>query len=87
MGASGGVDRALRPFESGGLGGKGKGKSGEAREKKIGSDDEWVEAEGEVNGEEMRKSMENWMKNQAIRAGVAGLGFLMAVVGVWGDGA
>jgi autophagy-related protein 33 len=55
------------------------------REKKIGSDDGWVEAEGEVNGEEMRRSMESWMKSQAIRAGVVGLGFVLAVVGIWGD--
>jgi len=40
-----------------------------------------------VNGESVERDMAKEKKAQAIRAGVAGLGFMAAVVGVWGDGA
>ena len=45
------------------------------------------EGEEEVNGEEMREQMEGFMTSQIIRTIVAGLGFAMSVVGIWGDGA
>lgn len=47
------------------------------------SDEEVVE---EVNGEELRVQMEGFQKSQIIRTVVAGVGFMMSVVGIWGDG-
>lgn len=40
-----------------------------------------------VNGEEVRGEVEGFLKKQAVSTAVAGLGFLMAVVGIWGDAA
>jgi autophagy-related protein 33 len=45
------------------------------------------ELEEEVNGEEVRGQMEIFMTSQVIRTIVAGVGFAMSVVGIWGDGA
>lgn len=45
------------------------------------------ELEDDVNGEEVREQMEGFMTSQIIRTVVAGLGFAMSVVGIWGDGA
>lgn len=45
------------------------------------------EMEEEVNGEEVRQQMEGFKMSQIIRTGVAGLGFAMSTVGIWGDGA
>lgn len=39
-----------------------------------------------ANGEEVRNRMEQFQMAQVVRAGIAGLGFLMSVVGIWGDG-
>lgn len=39
-----------------------------------------------ANGEEVKIGMERFQVAQAVRAGIAGLGFLMSVVGIWGDG-
>lgn len=44
------------------------------------------EGAGAVNGEMVRRSVERFRVAQAVRAGVAGVGFLMSVVGIWGDG-
>lgn len=44
------------------------------------------EGEEEINGEEIRKSMEGFRMAQALRAGLAGVGFAISVVGIWGDG-
>jgi autophagy-related protein 33 len=47
------------------------------------------ELEGEeagVNGEEVRAEVEVFLKKQIVRSAVAGLGFLLSVVGIWGDG-
>ena len=41
----------------------------------------------EYNGEEVRKSMEQWRVAEWIRTGTTGVAFAMAVVGIWGDGA
>jgi len=41
---------------------------------------------GGVNGEMVRKGMERFRVAQAVRAAVAGCGFVMSVVGIWGDG-
>ena len=40
----------------------------------------------ELNGEEVRKAMENWRFTEVVRGGVTGLAFFMGVVGIWGDG-
>lgn len=44
-------------------------------------------ADGSINGEEVRGEVEAFLKKQMVSTGLAGLGFLMAVVGIWGDGA
>jgi len=40
-----------------------------------------------VNGEEVRQQMEGFQTVQIVRTVVAGVGFAMSVVGIWGDGA
>ena len=40
-----------------------------------------------INGESVERDMAKEKKSQIVRAGVAGLGFVAAVVGIWGDGA
>jgi len=45
-----------------------------------------VEEEEAVNGEEVREQMEGFMVSQVVRTVVAGIGFAMSVVGIWGDG-
>lgn len=40
-----------------------------------------------VNGEEVRGEVEWFLKKQALSTAVSGLGFVMAIVGIWGDGA
>lgn len=42
--------------------------------------------EESVNGEEVRVKVEAFLKKQMVQSAVTGLGFLLAVVGVWGDG-
>jgi autophagy-related protein 33 len=55
-----------------------------------GSTGEEMEAEadeaGDVNGEEVRAQVEAFLKKQIVRSALAGLGFLLSVVGIWGDG-
>ncbi len=41
----------------------------------------------EFNGEEVRAEIEGVAKSFVVRTGLAALGFAMAVVGIWGDGA
>ncbi len=51
-------------------------------------DEEWIaDEEGNVNGEVVREGMEVWKVKQKIKAGIWGVGWAMAVVGLWGDGA
>ncbi|KAL8856478.1 MAG: hypothetical protein Q9178_006948 [Gyalolechia marmorata] len=51
-------------------------------------DEEWIaDEEGNVNGEVVREGMEGWKVRQGIKAGIWGVGWAMAVVGLWGDGA
>ncbi len=45
------------------------------------------EAEEDVNGEELRTSMEGFRLSQGVRLALAGTGFAMSLVGIWGDGA
>jgi hypothetical protein len=40
-----------------------------------------------VNGEVVRRGVEKGRQVEAVKAGIFGVGFFMAVVGVWGDGA
>lgn len=40
-----------------------------------------------VNGESVEREMAKEKRAESVRAVVAGLGFLAAVVGIWGDGA
>ncbi|KAL2169207.1 hypothetical protein VTG60DRAFT_6371 [Thermothelomyces hinnuleus] len=40
----------------------------------------------DVNGEEVRAEVEDFLKKQVLRSALAGLGFLLSVVGIWGDG-
>ena len=44
------------------------------------------EAEEDVNGEEVREQMEGFVVSQVLRTAIAGIGFAMSVVGIWGDG-
>jgi len=58
-----------------------------------GSNGDEVEAEereattvDNVNGEEVRADVEAFLKKQIVRSALTGLGFLLSVVGIWGDG-
>lgn len=46
-----------------------------------------VEIDDEVNGEEVREKIKSFRKNQLLRTAIAGVGFAMSVIGIWGDGA
>ena len=54
-----------------------------------GSGDEWdLVVEGEaVNGESVENEMARERRVQALRSSIAGIGFTMGVIGIWGDGA
>jgi autophagy-related protein 33 len=52
-----------------------------------GEEIETEEGPQQMNGEEVRVKVEEFLKKQMVQTAVAGLGFLMAVVGIWGDGA
>jgi len=41
----------------------------------------------EVNGEEVRAEVQAFVKTQLVQTVISGVGFAMAVVGLWGDGA
>lgn len=41
----------------------------------------------EINGEKLRSEMVGFAKVEKIRGGISALGFLLACVGLWGDGA
>lgn len=73
---------------------KGKGRQMDASYEVLGASDRdsegtvsGEEMEEEVNGEEVRVQMEGFMMSQVARTVVAGIGFMMSVVGIWGDGA
>lgn len=42
---------------------------------------------GEVNGEQVEKKTRDQQYLEFVRTGVSGIGFVMGVVGLWGDGA
>ena len=43
--------------------------------------------EEEINGEQLRSEMVGFAKTERIRGGISAFGFLLACVGLWGDGA
>ncbi|KAH8815237.1 hypothetical protein F5884DRAFT_771642 [Xylogone sp. PMI_703] len=45
------------------------------------------ENEEDVNGEEVREALKGFMTSQIARTTLAGIGFAMSVIGLWGDGA
>ncbi len=51
-----------------------------------GSAEEAEVEERDVNGEEVRADVEVFLKKQIVRSALAGLGFFLSVVGIWGDG-
>lgn len=47
-----------------------------------------AEAEEEaLNGEEIRGEVDGFRKTQLVQSAVASVGFLLSVIGIWGDGA
>ncbi|KAK4502684.1 hypothetical protein PRZ48_006110 [Zasmidium cellare] len=46
-----------------------------------------IDEVGDVNGEQVEKRARDQQYLEFVRTGVAGLGFTMGVIGVWGDGA
>lgn len=53
----------------------------------VGSEAASEEEIDEVNGEEVRLEVEGLARGYVARTGFAALGFAMAIVGLWGDGA
>ena len=53
------------------------------------SDEEWEDGgkSGELNGEMVRLGVEGWRNTLAGKALVWGIGWTVAVIGIWGDGA
>ncbi|KAK2626518.1 hypothetical protein QTJ16_003693 [Diplocarpon rosae] len=45
------------------------------------------ELDEDINGEEVRQELEGFMVTQTARTIIAGIGFAMSIVGLWGDGA
>ncbi|TPX12436.1 uncharacterized protein E0L32_006848 [Thyridium curvatum] len=61
---------------------------GDSHSEGAGSEDtNEVEEEVRMNGEDVRGEVEGFLKRQVVQTAMTGLGFLMAVVGIWGDGA
>ncbi|ORY66410.1 uncharacterized protein BCR38DRAFT_430192 [Pseudomassariella vexata] len=50
------------------------------------SDEGSDEVDEDINGEEVRGEVELFVRDQIVKTVVMGLGFMMAVVGIWGDG-
>lgn len=46
-----------------------------------------VDEEESINGEDVRADVEKFLKSQIFHGIISGAGFLMAVIGIWGDGA
>jgi len=45
-----------------------------------------IEEEDGVNGEEVSRAMEGFRFLQTVKTSVAGVGLVMSIVGIWGDG-
>ena len=41
---------------------------------------------GDVNGEQVEKKARNQQWIEFVRTGISGVGFVMSIVGLWGDG-
>ena len=70
-------------------GGEGRGGGRARTPDSSGSDEEWeVEGGGSggLNGEAVREGMERWRGKMVVRTVVWGVGWLVTVVGMWGDG-
>jgi len=101
--SSGLMDVILRPFASKSVTAprttrkaadrKGKGRQMDASYEVLGHDSNsegtmsGEEMDEDVNGEEVREQMEGFMTSQIARTVVAGVGFAMSIIGIWGDGA
>lgn len=46
-----------------------------------------ADEEATLNGEEVRGEVESFRKTQIVQTAIASVGFLMSVIGIWGDGA
>ena len=46
-----------------------------------------IDEVGDVNGEQVEKRTRDQQLVEFVRTAVAGVGFAMGVVGIWGDGA
>ncbi|KAF4627763.1 hypothetical protein G7Y89_g10390 [Cudoniella acicularis] len=73
---------------------KGKGRQMDASYEVLGASDRdsegtisGEEMDDDVNGEEVREQMEGFMMSQIVRTAIASVGFMMSVIGIWGDGA
>ncbi|KAI1096289.1 hypothetical protein F5B19DRAFT_438611 [Rostrohypoxylon terebratum] len=44
------------------------------------------EFDEDFNGEEVRSEVEFFVRNKLIQTAVSGVGFLVAIIGIWGDG-
>lgn len=53
----------------------------------AGVDAEVAALDEEVNGEEVRTEVTLFKRNQLVQGAVASVGFIVAVIGIWGDGA
>lgn len=67
---------------------EGRGRKGLGESEYVSVDREASEGrEEQVNGEKVEMEMGREKKVQSVRTLIAGLGFMMGVVGIWGDGA
>lgn len=46
-----------------------------------------AQSEEQINGEQVESEMSRERRVQKVRSWIAGIGFAMGVVGIWGDGA
>jgi len=67
------------------VGGSSDSHSEGAASEDLERDDEAHQAQ--LNGEEVRGEVEYFLRKQAAQTAVAGLAFLLSVIGIWGDGA
>ncbi|RFU25651.1 hypothetical protein B7463_g10679, partial [Scytalidium lignicola] len=71
---------------------KGKGRQMDASYEVVGDSHSEGTVSGEemdedVNGEEVREALKGFITSQVARTAVAGIGFAMSIIGIWGDGA
>jgi autophagy-related protein 33 len=68
---------------------KAKGRQMDASYEVVGASDQGEISEEEieeVNGEEVKEQITGFMKSQVLRTAIAGVGFALSIVGIWGDG-